>query len=195
MHIDLMRDQARHFPVVANPAEVSSMRIWNCKYVSLRAIADFQNIEELIIAALPDKTIDFITPLARLRYLRIIHLPKISEISSIERLCNLESLSLATSPTWDSSGKLSIIESLDPVARLPALKHLELFGICPLDKSLMPLEKCQSLQSARFSKYPAQEVERFFALTKVMNQFNPEPRFLSEPHAPDGSPYGPRSES
>jgi hypothetical protein len=93
----------------------------------------------------------------------------------LARLTQLTSLSLSTLPGWDASGKTTTIRSLEPLAALPALAHLELFGVCPPDKSLGPLEKCQHLRTARFSQYPAADMARFFHQTTVANQFNPEP--------------------
>jgi hypothetical protein len=84
---------------------------------------------------------------------------------------------LSTLPSWDASRKTTTIESLEPLAAIPALAHLELFSICPPDKSLVPLEKCKDLRTARISQYPRAEIDRFFAGKKVGNRFNPEPSF------------------
>jgi hypothetical protein len=177
MHLDLMRDRASAFPQLENKAEIRTLRIWHCKYKSLQAVAEFQNLEELVIASFPDKSLEIIAPLRKLRYLRILHMPKVSELEVLSRLPNIESLSLSTSPAWDSAGKCTIVDSLGPIAGLVALKHLELFGVCPVNKSLAVLEQCKNLQSARFSQYPQEELERFYRATGTANLFNPEPSF------------------
>jgi len=112
---------------------------------------------------------------SRLKYLRIVHLPNVADLSPLSHLQELESLSFSTLPSWDTSGKLSTVESLQPIGQLSRLRHVELFGVVPKDKSLVPLQQCKLLESARFSKYQSQEIERFLIATKVSNAFVPEP--------------------
>jgi hypothetical protein len=102
-----------------------------------------------------------------------MHMPKVSDIAPLAGLAQLASLSLSTLPGWDASGKTATIRSLEPLAAMPALAHLELLGICPPDRSIVPLQRCIHLRTARFAHYPAAEVERFFRQTAVENQFNP----------------------
>jgi len=180
MHLDLIRDTATVFPLVDRPSEIRTLRVWHCKYKSLQALAGFKYLEEIVIATFPDKSLDVLAPLTNLRYLSILHMPKVSELEALSALENIESLSLATSPAWDSAGKCTIVSSLEPVARMKSLKHLELFGVCQADKSLAVLEQCRNLQSARFSQYPKDEVARFYQATGVANQFNPKPSFQAE---------------
>lgn len=173
MHLDLMRDTATVFPKIERQAEIRTLRIWHCKYKSLQAVAEFQNLEELVIASFPDQSLEIFAPLRKLRYLSILHMPEVSNLDALSGLAGIETLSLSTSPAWDSAGKRTIVDSLKPVASLAALKHLELFGVCSTDRSLAVLEQCKNLQSARFSQYPKDEVERFYRATGVVNQFNP----------------------
>lgn len=177
MHLDLIREKATAFPQLESKAEIRTLRIWHCKYKSLQALAEFGNLEELVIASFPDKSLEIIASLRKLRYLSILHMPKVSELEVLSRLPNIESLSLSTSPAWDSAGKCTIVDSLEPIAGLAALKNLELLGVCPVSKSLAALEQCKNLQSARFSQYPKEELERFYSATGVANLFNPEPSF------------------
>jgi hypothetical protein len=181
MHLDLMRDTATAFPEVNYQAEIKTLRVWHCKYKSLQALAGFINLEELVIATFPDKSLDMLISLGNLRYLSIIHMPKVTKLDALSELKNVESLSLATSPAWDASGKCTIISSLEPLTIMKSLKHLELLGVCPADKSLAILEQCKNLQSARFSQYPKNEIERFYLATNVSNQFNPKPSFQTKP--------------
>lgn len=180
MHLDLMRDSASALPKLEHPAEIRTLRIWHCKYKSLQAVTELQNLEELVIASFPDKSLEILAPLRKLRYLSILHMPKVSELEALPSLTNIESLSLSTSPSWDSAGKCAIVDSLKPLARIVTLKHLELFGVLSVNRSLAALEQCKNLQSARFSQYPKDETERFYRATGVANQFNPEPSFPSD---------------
>ena len=172
-HLELIRDPARTFPSVADPDTVRQATIWHCRYSSLAPLAELRQLERLVIATLPDASLEFLGRLEQLRYLRIMHMPKVSDIEPLAGLTQLTSLSLSTLPGWDASGKTTTIRSLEPLAAMPALAHLELFGICPPDKSLAPLEKCKHLRTACVSRYPAAEVDRFFRTTRVANQINP----------------------
>ncbi len=172
-----MRDPVTAFPKLEGKNTIRTLRIWHCKYKSLKAVAELQDLEELAIASFPDKSLEILQPLRKLRFLSIIHLPKVSELAPLSGFAEIESLSLATSPAWDSAGKCTIVESLEPIARMESLKHLELFGVCPADKSLAVLEQCKKLHTARFSQYPKDEVERFYRAAGVINQFNPKLSF------------------
>lgn len=177
VHLELMRDPSRTIPQIDDPASVRSAKVWLCKYKSLAPLAELRNLEELVIANFPDESFEFLGRLEKLRFLSVVHMPKISDIAPLAELAQLTSLSLSTLPSWDASRKTTTIESLEPLSTIPALAHLELFGICPLNKSLVPLEKCKDLRTARFSQYPRAEIDRFYAGTNVGNRFNPEPSF------------------
>ncbi|MFZ6735854.1 leucine-rich repeat domain-containing protein [Undibacterium sp. Ji42W] len=180
MHLDLMRDPAKKFPVTDRKLEITTLRIWHCKYTTLESLAEFQNLEELVIASFPDHSLNVLKSLPKLRYLSILHLPKVSSIEDLAELESIECLSLATSPGWDAARKFALIESLKPIAKLSSLRHLELFGVCTADKSLAEIEHCKGLASARFSQYPLAEVERFYQATGVVDSYNPAPSFLKE---------------
>lgn len=177
VHLELMRDPSRTFPQIADPVTERSAKVWFCKYKSLAPLAELRNLEELVIANFPDESFEFLGRLEKLRFLSVVHMPKICDIAPLASQTQLMSLSLSTLPSWDASRKTTIIESLEPLSSIPALQHLELLGICPPDTSLVPLEKCKNLRTARFSKYPRAEIDRFYAETKVGDRFNPEPSF------------------
>jgi hypothetical protein len=62
---------------------------------------------------------------------------------------------------------------------LRELKHIELFGVVPPDKSLEALECLPSLETARLQGFPKKEIRRFFADTTVRNEFAPDPSYRS----------------
>lgn len=177
VHIELMRDASNEFPALASPGEVTSLRVWHCKYRSLAELARLRNVEGLVVATYPDATLEPLRHLRSLRYLRLLHLPKVSALDPLAEVVSLEVLSISTLPSWDASGKVTEVESLRPMARLPLLRHLELFGVRPPDRSLRELEVCPSLETLRVSKYPKPEVERFRRVRSVTNDFAPEPWF------------------
>lgn len=178
MHLELMRDSAAKFPSTFDTGNVQSARIWNCKYKSLQGLEMLENLEILVIASFPEKSFEILATLGKLKYLSVLHLPKVTSLEPLRALKRLESLSLATSPAWDAKGQLTTVASLEPIACLPALQHLELFGVCPPTRSpLELLAGCAVLRSARFSKYEPEEVEAFYKATRASDAFNPEPVF------------------
>ncbi len=177
MHLDYLRDKRRSFPIIDDPFAIKSIRIWHCKYSSLHGISALINLEELVVASFPDASLAAISSLSRLRYIRIVHLPKITSLEPLGGLQHVESLSLSTLPTWDSSGKATVVKSLAPIASMLSLRHIELFGVRNNDGSLSDLEHCTNLRSARFSQYAVSEVERFFNATGATNAFIPPPSF------------------
>jgi hypothetical protein len=135
------------------------------------------NLEELIIASLPNENFDFLVQLERLRYLSVIHMPKVKSIEQLRGLVNLNSVSLATAPSWDAANRILEIDSLQPLSELKALRHIELLGVRTSDGSLQILEELKTLETAKFSQYPQAEVDRFFGVTKAKMAFNPESSF------------------
>jgi hypothetical protein len=177
MHLELMRDKAREFPAVREPLAVRSARVWHCGYRSLAALATFTNLETLVVATYPDDSFAPLGALEHLQYLRVLHFPRATDLSPVRKLQDLTSLSLASLPSWDASGKTLKVSSLAPIAQIHNLQHLELFGVCPSDRALTPLFKLAKLRSARFSKYPKAEVQRFYEVTRVSDAYVPKPDF------------------
>lgn len=180
VHLDYIRDEQRDAPDVAEPTNVRTARFWHCKFRSLAFVSRFANLEGLAVATYPDASFEALGPLTCLRYLRVLHLPKVSDLTPLARLQKLEVLSLATLPSWDSSGKTTEIASLGPIASLPNLRHIELLGVRTRDLSLAQLETCRSLVSLRASKWPKREVERFTLAAGVSNDWAPSPWFLPD---------------
>lgn len=175
MHIDLMREKEKCFPLVDAPLAVQSVRVWHCKYSSLAPLNAFVNLETLVVATWPDASFDALAGLDHLRYLSILHFPHASDLSPLGALRGLATLRLSSLPSWDASGKVLNVLSLAPIAQLPNLQHLELFGVCPPDRRLPVEVASKSLSSARFSKYPQSEVERFHEITGAAGAYAPEP--------------------
>jgi len=160
IHLDLVRDAAKVFPVPEEPGAITSLRVWHCKYQSLRDLALLDNLTSLEIATYPDATFEPIETLIRLERLRVLHLPRIADLSPLRALRRLESLSLATLPSWDTSGQVTEVDTLEPLVDLPALADLELFGVVPRCRSVDDLLRMPNLRRAAISKYPKGELER-----------------------------------
>jgi hypothetical protein len=178
MIAEFMRDGARSLPTHPAPSEVTALRVWHCKYKSLEGLSDFVNLKTLVIATYPDADLAPLTGLSTLEYLSIVHLPKVSDLAPLSQLQELNTIRLHTLPSWDSSGRHTTVRSLAPLADLPGLAHLELFGVLPEDSKLDDLESCPSLESIRVSKYPEGEADRFYQRSGLANSFAPSPDVL-----------------
>ncbi len=165
MHVELMRDPARVMPPIDR--KVTSLKVWHCKYRSLAPIAELGRLQTLVIATYPDDSLAPLSALKQLRRLEILHLPKIHDLGPLAELEQLESLCLQITPGWDASRKMTVVDSLEPLARLPALEELSLLGVVSTDRSLRALERCPRLRSAWFSHFPKAEIARFFEMTTV----------------------------
>lgn len=177
MKIDLIRDGAKEFPIFDAPEEIRQLRVWHCKYKVFKNLKELRNLEELIIATYPEESFECVAKLSRLKYLSILHMPKVTRLDELSALQNVNCLSLSTLPSSDAGGKYSIVECLSPIAGMGALEHLELFGVRPPDKSLRALYACGQLKSARFSQYPKDEVADFYKKMCIRNEFNPKESF------------------
>jgi hypothetical protein len=159
-HLDLERDPAIAFPFVADPDEYVTARIWHCRYRTLSPLAAFVNLRSLMIATYPDPVLTPLAGLTKLESLSILHMPAVSDLGPLADLKALRRLSLATLPSWDSSGKVTEVQSLAPLRDLPLLRELELFGVRPPDRRVDDLLELASLEEVRITKYPRAEIER-----------------------------------
>ena len=172
---DLVRDTAKELPVI--PIDTQKLRIWFCKYRTLEAVQRLPQLDELVIAGMPDADISYLSQLKHLKHLSIVGLAKVKNIDFLNSLVKLETLSFSTPPSWDASSKKIIVDSISPIASLPQLLHLELFGVMDKRHSLEALRHCPKLLTARFSQYPRQIVDEFYQVTGTNNQANPQGHF------------------
>src|SRR5690349_649805 len=107
MHLDLMHDTRTQMPDI-QPA-VKSLRIWHCKYRTLGPVSRLENLKVLVVATFPDDSFMLLRSLRDLQYLRILHMPKVHDLSPLAELRCLETLSLETTPGWDASGKVTTV--------------------------------------------------------------------------------------
>jgi hypothetical protein len=173
MHLDLLRDKSATFPSAEIPAGLDSLCVWHCKYRTLRPIADLRHLRALKIASFPDDTLEFLSELKELEWLSILHLPKVTSLLPIGQMRPLRWLELQTLPSWDASGKRTIVESLGPLADLPVLQHVSLLGVVPESRSLQDLQGSRILKTARLLGFPRDVVANFFAETAVQNAHIP----------------------
>jgi hypothetical protein len=176
--LDREWDAQRQFPEVVDPTGYRAARIWNCKYRTLKPIAAFTGLEELAILSVPDPDLTFLEGLGRLTYLRLLHLPKVTDLAPLAHLQNLRTLLIETLPSWDSGNKRLTVDSLEPLGELRNLENITLIGIRTPDRSLRPLERCGKLRTAWFGHLPEDEIARFRAATGCISASSPPPRLI-----------------
>ncbi|MGQ2913153.1 hypothetical protein [Aeromicrobium sp.] len=142
---------------------------------SLDGLARFTNVRTLVIASYPNADVAPPAHLRRLHYLSPVHLPNVTDLTLLGEPTELRTLRLATLPSWDSSGKVTTVDSLQPLAELPHLAQLELFGVRPESRSLGALESSRSLRTARVSTFPRREIERLREETGLGDAWAPRP--------------------
>ncbi|MHA7630003.1 hypothetical protein [Corallococcus sp. M7] len=169
--LELIRDPAKQFPQIDNPLAYNEAKIWHCKFRSLEPLAAFANLETLIIATYPGPDLSPLSALVKLRRLRILHFPKVTNLAPLGALKRLEALSLETTPGWDASGKKLHMESLAPLAKLTQLKHLCLMRVVG---DLTPLKQLKGLETACLSGFPKQEVAAYFEATGIREENGPQ---------------------
>ena len=175
MHVTFLRDTERAFPVRPDAGRVTALRVWHCAYPSLASLPAYSAVETLVVASYPDADLRPVAQLARLQYLEIVHLPNVSDLAPLAELRGLTTVRLATLPSWDAGGKKTVVDSLAPLAALPDLRHLELFGVVSKDGSLRELERSTSLRTVRVSTYDDAEQARFYRATGWSDEFAPGP--------------------
>ena len=177
VHIELREDGARTFPEIAEAANVTTLRVWHCKYRSLESLRQFTNLSGLDVLPFPDASLDAVGELGCLRFLSILHLPKVSDLGPLSRLKSLTALRLSTLPSWDASGKKTTVASFEPLAQLAELRHIELLSVVAADNSLRTLERLPLLETANVHGFPKDEVARFFTSSGINKAHVPNPDF------------------
>ena len=162
-HLELMRDKSKDFPTLDEPESFTSARIWHCSFRSLAPVAGLTGLTRLEVATYPDASLAPLAGLVDLEELSIVHLPNVSNLGPLQGLTRLRRLDLMTNPSWDSSGKVTTVDSLRPLTALPVLEEVNLFGVVPADRRIDDLLECLALRRAKVSKYPPAEVERLRA--------------------------------
>lgn len=173
--LDRVRDPSLELHLPDGAEQIEAARIHHCRYQSLGPLTKLSGLRTLVVATWPDDSLELLRSLPRLEYLYALHMPRVHDLSPLRTLAALRVARLATLPSWDSSGKVQVVESLEPLASLPALQHLELFGVRPESKSLAELEHSTSLLTARVSKYSKAEVARYRTATGVGDAYAPRP--------------------
>src|SRR6476620_6644263 len=128
-HLELLRHRGCEFPSVSDPLQYTSARIWHCKFASLYPIGQFSSLRRLAIAGYPDATFELLASLSHLEELQVVHMPHVCSLAPLAALTSLRKLSLSTLPSWDASGKVTVVDSLAPLAQLQNLESVELFGV------------------------------------------------------------------
>ena len=151
----MVRDKAESFPVPPAAGRFVTARLLHCRYASLAGINRLRNLQKLEIVGYPDPSLAPLQGLFRLEHVSIVHLPAVTSLAPLCGLTSLRRLTLAALPAWNPDRRPVEVDSLEPLAELPALEEVNLFGVRPADQSVKVLWRIPSLRRARLSEYPA----------------------------------------
>lgn len=166
--VDIRGDRSVAFPDLDDPLTITHARVLACKYEDWNGIGRLTNLISLEVSDWLGSDFSPLQSLTSLEQLKITHLPRISSLAPLAGLVSLKRLILETIPSWDSSGKVTEIETLAPLRDLP-LEEVNLFGVRPQSKAVDDLLDIKTLRRVRLSKFAAKEIKRINAL--VPNEF------------------------
>lgn len=136
--------------------------LWNIRAEEISALRNWSGIERLIIDGIP--RVSDIFPLGSLENLELLSIeraPKARDISALSSLSNLRYLCFAGG--YSTSSKR--VPTLQPLAALKRLQHLNLVGVNSSDRSLAPLAEMHTLKEIRLSNnWPTEEFARLSVL-------------------------------
>jgi len=58
MHVDLICDQSKVMPIFGSPTDLTTLRIWFCKYRTLKALGSLHQLKTLVVAGFPDEDLE-----------------------------------------------------------------------------------------------------------------------------------------
>lgn len=167
MKVEIRGDRSSDFPSLDRVAEVTHVRVVECRYEQWDAIGELRDLVSLEVYGWLPASFDALRPLDGLRQLRIHHLPNVSSLAGLSNLRSLRRLILETRPSWDGS-KVTQVDSLEPLRNLP-LEEVNMFGVRPESKAVDDLLAIPTLKRARLSKFAAQQIK--LINTVVPNEF------------------------
>jgi len=166
--VDIRGDRSVEFPDLDDPLSITNARVLACNYEDWDGIGRLANLTSLEVSSWLGSDLRPLQSLKHLEQLQITHLPNITSLAPLAGLVSLKRLILQTIPGWDSSGKVTEVETLAPLRGLP-LEEVNLFGVRPKSRAVDDLLGMHTLQRARLSKFAAKEIKRINAL--VPNEF------------------------
>jgi hypothetical protein len=151
--VEQIRTFQDEFDQVVEEPPVTGLRLHGCSISDLSAITKMEQLIYLDIFDFGKASLEWIGRLRNLRYLRLMHLPKHHDLSSLSNLKLLEELYLESLPSWDASGKTLVFETLAPLAHLSELRVLRLLTAKVLRDGLSPLFGLSTLAKFETGNY------------------------------------------
>jgi hypothetical protein len=147
-----MRDRSGQGLSHDQPGRVLSLKVWYSRVADWTALEAFASLQTLEVAGYEHSDLEPVSSLCHLKELRLLHFPKVSNLSPLAKLSALENLALEFLPSYDASGKYLHVESLSPLAQLPKLRQLRIFGVRASDRSLHALSQITSLSTIHIGR-------------------------------------------
>ena len=158
----IVGDRQHTFPHIPQPLAITHARVRGCRYDDWAALGELTELVSLEVLDWLAADLEPLRALTKLEQLQLHHLPHVASLDPLADLVSLRRLILATTPGWDSSGKVTEVDSLEPLRHLP-LEEVNLFGVRPESRSVDELLEIPTLRVARLSKFPVAEIRRIKA--------------------------------
>ncbi len=152
MKYQLIRSKDTKGLLIPEAHLITELKIWYSSINDWEILSKFQNLVSLEIAGYDSDSLEPISKLIGLKTLRLLHFPKLQDISKITCNINIENLSLESLPSYDASNKYLEIDSLKPVSSLSKMMKFKMYGVKTKDSSLEFLVKCTKLIDIEIGK-------------------------------------------
>lgn len=125
--------------------EVESLTIWRCTGVDYNILQKTQNLKVLELTNYPYETLADIKQNIGIEKIKIVGIPKLNDITTIKDFKKITSVSIETSPSWDSQKKFAKIKDIKALYDLPYLREVLIVGFDIADfNSDDFLERCSA---------------------------------------------------
>jgi len=134
----------RELDVLAQLTKLKELHLFDVRVEGLQALGELRNLDYLeIMHGGKLRSLSGLEHFTKLQFIRIYHLPNVSNLEPLSALTRLRELSIQMS---FGTNKLLKFDSLSPIGGLSKLEVLELRGVQPRDLSLRPLARLKNLK-------------------------------------------------
>ena len=159
-----MLSEADLYAVAARP-DVTRVKIFGLKH-NLAPLATLASLRHLDLT--DPQTLDGLERIEQLEALTLYAFPRITSLDAVGKLHNLKNLHLSTPPGYDASRQCYEVESFEPLAALANLETLTMRGIVPKAGGLDPIRRLTNLRRVDISHVYVFSIEDYARLAAAL---------------------------
>jgi len=156
---------ASDLEAVARDADVVRLRVVGLKQ-NLGPLEKLVSLRELELV--DPRAIEGLDRLHQLEALTLYAIPHVGSLAPLAKLTDLRRLLVSTPPGYDASRKCYEVESLEPIASLTRLEQLTMRGIVPRTGRLKPLERLKNLREIGITHVYVFGIEDYAQLAQAL---------------------------